>query len=73
MAAPPGRKTTYELIYHFGRGNVPQNEIPLVLSEIFDSDPLGYKRSIEQLQGKDLEMWVERLDQVICCDLPSSS
>lgn len=56
------RNATYELIWHIGRGNIPQNEIPRVLSEIFDSR--DYKRSIEQLPGNDLEMWVERLDQV---------
>ena len=62
MAAP--RNTTYELIYQLGRGGVPQNEIPQVLSTIFGSDPRDFKRSIKQLQGKDLERWVERLDQV---------
>lgn len=61
MAAP--RNTTYELIYHVGRGNIPQTEVPQVLSSIFDAQ--DYKLSIQkQLSDQDLAMWVEHLDQV---------
>ena len=60
MATP--RNTTYELIHHLGRGNVPRTEIPQVLSTIFDAR--DYKHSIQQLPEQDLGMWVERLDQV---------
>ena len=60
MAAP--QNTTYELIYHLSRGSVPPAEIPQVLSTIFDAR--DYKPSIQQLQERDLGMWVERLDQV---------
>jgi len=60
MATP--RNTTYELIYHFTRGNIPQIEIPQALSTIFDAP--DYKYSIQQLPEQDLRMWVERLDQV---------
>jgi len=61
MAAP--RNTTYELIYHIGRGNVKEKEIPQVLSAIFDAP--DYKHSIRRLREQDLTMWVERLDQII--------
>lgn len=61
MAAPP-RNTTYELIYHLARGNVPQGEIPQVLPPIFDAR--DYKYTVEQLSDQDLRMWVDSLDQV---------
>jgi len=61
MAAP--RNTTYELIYHIGRGNVTETEIPQVLSTIFDAP--DYKDCTQRLREKDLVMWVERLDQII--------
>jgi len=61
MAAP--RNTTPDLIYHLGSGNVPQIEIPQVLSTIFDAP--DYKSSINQLPEQHLRMWVERLDQII--------
>lgn len=60
MAAP--RNTTYELVLHLARGNVPPSEIPQVLSTVFDAQ--DYKSSLTQLRGDDLKMWVERLDQV---------
>ena len=60
MAAP--RNTTYELIYHIGRGNIPEAEVPQVLSTIFDAR--DYKYFMQQLPEQDLGMWVERLDQV---------
>ena len=61
MAAPP-RNTTYELIHHLARGNIPTIEIPQVLSTILDAR--DYKHSIERLPEQDLRMWVENLDQV---------
>lgn len=60
MATP--RNTTYELIHHLARGNIPTEEIPQVLSAIFDAK--DYKLSIQQLPEQDLRMWVENLDQV---------
>lgn len=66
MAAP--RNTTYELIYHLTRGNIPPAEIPQVLSTIFDAR--DYKQSIQQLQEHDLMMWVEHLDQVCQLSTP---
>jgi len=56
------RNTTYELIYHLTRGNVPQAEIPQVLHAIFDAR--DYKYSIQGLSEQDIGMWVECLDQV---------
>ena len=60
MAAP--RNTTYSLIHHLGKGNVPPAEIPQVLPAIFDAQ--DYISSIQQLPDQALRMWVERLDQV---------
>ena len=60
MAAPPN--TTDALVSRLARGNTPPIEIPQALSAIFDSP--DYETSIQKLSGKDLEMWVERLDQV---------
>ena len=60
MAAP--RNTTYELIHHLARGNVPTVEIPQVLSTIFNAR--DYKNSMQTLPEQDLKIWVERLDQV---------
>ena len=61
MAVP--HNTTYELIYHLTRGNVPPAETPQVLSTIFDAP--DYKHSwIQQLREHDLRMWVERLNRV---------
>lgn len=60
MAAP--RNTTYDLIHHFARGNIPQADIPRVLPRIFDAQ--DYKLCIKQLPVQDLGMWVEHLDQV---------
>jgi len=60
MAAP--RNTTYELIHHLARGNVPPAEIPQVLSTVLDAP--DYRSSVKQLDEPDLRMWVERLDQV---------
>ncbi|KAF9645557.1 kinase-like protein [Thelephora ganbajun] len=61
MAAP--RNTTYKLICHFARGNVPQAETPQVLSTIFDAQDHRYH--IRQLPEQDLRMWIDRLDQTI--------
>lgn len=61
MSVP--RNTTYELIYHFARGNVPPHEIPQVLSTIFNA--LDYKDALRQVPEQDIVMWVERLDQII--------
>ncbi|KAF9643105.1 kinase-like protein [Thelephora ganbajun] len=61
MAAP--HNTTYGLVCRLARGNVPQVEIPQVLSTIFDSP--DYKSSMQRLPEQDLRMWVERLDQII--------
>jgi len=66
MAAP--RNTTYKLIYHLARGNIPQVEIPQVLPTIFDAR--DYKYSIQQMPEQDLKMWVERLDQVCWFSTP---
>ena len=43
-------------------GDIPQSDIPRVLSSIFDAQ--DYKRTIEQLREQDLRMWVDGLDQV---------
>ena len=53
---------TSELVYHLSRGNVPQADIPQVLSKIFDAPDCKY--IVNQLPEEDLRMWVERLDQV---------
>ena len=60
MAVP--RSITSGLVSRLARGDVPQVEIPKVLSTIFDAT--DYKYSIEHLPEQDLETWVERLDQV---------
>ena len=69
MAAP--RNTTYELIRRFAGDTIPPTEIPQLLSSIFDAR--DYKPSLQQLQERDLGMWVERLDQVCRLWTPSSS
>ncbi|KAF9789189.1 kinase-like domain-containing protein [Thelephora terrestris] len=61
MAAP--RNTTYELIHHLARGNIPQTDIPQVLSTIFDAP--DHKDLVAQLPEQDLRLWTDRLDQII--------
>lgn len=59
MAA--SHKTTSEIV-RLATDKVQRSEIPRVLSTIFDAK--DYTKSIQQLQEKDLRMWVDRLDKV---------
>ena len=54
--------TTYELVYRFASGIIPQDDIPKVLLSIFDAR--DYQDCMRQLPEQDLRMWVDRSDQV---------
>jgi hypothetical protein len=60
MAAP--RLTTYELIHHLARGNVPQAEVTQVLNTILNAQES--RDLIMRLQEQDLRLLVDRIDQV---------
>lgn len=67
MAAPPSN-STYALIYHLVRGNIPPADFSQVLSTIFSAQ--DYKYALQEVSSQDLRAWVETLDQVD--RLPSS-